>query len=128
MAVLAVVSVLGKDQKGVVAQFATYMAKRGINIPVIPVLVGWLLIHELHYDLRHRDPEQCRRDDELRRHVGHVDGDAGDERHAGPGPCRGQSRRQTAFASVEVTWAAPPAAGVAPSGTTARAESFPSGV
>jgi formyltetrahydrofolate deformylase len=30
--VLAVVSVLGKDQKGVVAQFATYMANRGINI------------------------------------------------------------------------------------------------
>ena len=29
---LAVVSVLGKDQKGVVAQFATYMAERGINI------------------------------------------------------------------------------------------------
>lgn len=31
-AVLAVVSVLGKDQKGVVAQFATYMANLGINI------------------------------------------------------------------------------------------------
>ncbi len=31
-AVLAVVSVLGKDQKGVVAQFATYLADRGINI------------------------------------------------------------------------------------------------
>jgi formyltetrahydrofolate deformylase len=30
--VLAVVSVLGKDQKGVVAQFATYLAERGINI------------------------------------------------------------------------------------------------
>ena len=30
--VLAVVSVLGKDQKGVVASFATYMAERGINI------------------------------------------------------------------------------------------------
>jgi formyltetrahydrofolate deformylase len=30
--VLAVVSVLGKDQKGVVAQFATFMAERGINI------------------------------------------------------------------------------------------------
>src|SRR5947208_3459802 len=29
---MAVVSVLGKDQKGVVAQFATYMADRGINI------------------------------------------------------------------------------------------------
>src|SRR3954454_15178137 len=32
VAVLAVVSVLGKDQKGVGAQFATYMAERGINI------------------------------------------------------------------------------------------------
>jgi formyltetrahydrofolate deformylase len=30
--VLAVISVLGKDQKGVVAQFATYLAERGINI------------------------------------------------------------------------------------------------
>src|SRR5205814_4094983 len=30
--VYAVVSVLGKDQKGVVAQFATYMADRGVNI------------------------------------------------------------------------------------------------
>jgi formyltetrahydrofolate deformylase len=30
--VQAVVSVLGKDQKGVVAQFATYMAERGVNI------------------------------------------------------------------------------------------------
>jgi formyltetrahydrofolate deformylase len=30
--VLAVVSVLGKDQKGVVAQFATYIADRGVNI------------------------------------------------------------------------------------------------
>lgn len=29
---LAVVSVLGKDQKGVVAQFATYVAERGVNI------------------------------------------------------------------------------------------------
>lgn len=30
--VLAIVSVLGKDQKGVVASFATYMAQRGVNI------------------------------------------------------------------------------------------------
>lgn len=30
--VLAIVSVLGKDQKGVVASFATYMAERGVNI------------------------------------------------------------------------------------------------
>src|ERR1700750_464509 len=28
----AIVSVVGNDQKGVVAQFATYMAERGINI------------------------------------------------------------------------------------------------
>jgi hypothetical protein len=26
-----------------------------LRLLVIPVLVGWLLIHELHYDLRHRD-------------------------------------------------------------------------
>src|SRR5579864_2840252 len=32
VSVLAVVSVLGKDQKGVVAQVATYLAERGINI------------------------------------------------------------------------------------------------
>jgi formyltetrahydrofolate deformylase len=30
--VLAIISVLGKDQKGVVAQFATYVADRGVNI------------------------------------------------------------------------------------------------
>src|SRR5436305_9817186 len=30
--VLAVVSVQGRDQKGVVAQFATFVAERGINI------------------------------------------------------------------------------------------------
>jgi formyltetrahydrofolate deformylase len=30
--VLAVISVLGKDQKGVVAQFATFLAERGVNI------------------------------------------------------------------------------------------------
>ncbi len=30
--VLAVVSVLGQDQKGVVARFATYLAERGVNI------------------------------------------------------------------------------------------------
>ena len=35
--VLAVVSVLGKDQKGVVAQFATYMAERGVNIEDIHI-------------------------------------------------------------------------------------------
>ncbi len=44
--VMAVVSVLGKDQKGVVAQFATYMAERGINIEDIEqrVVRGFFLM------------------------------------------------------------------------------------
>ncbi len=48
-AVLAVVSVLGKDQKGVVAQFATYMAQRGINIQDIEqrVVRGFFLMDML---------------------------------------------------------------------------------
>ncbi|MDP9175131.1 MAG: formyltetrahydrofolate deformylase [Planctomycetota bacterium] len=48
-AVLAVVSVLGKDQKGVVAQFATYMAERGINIEDIEqrVVRGFFLMDML---------------------------------------------------------------------------------
>lgn len=58
-AVLAVVSVLGKDQKGVVAQFATYMAQRGINIEDIEqrVVRGFFLmdmlvdLKELNVDL-----------------------------------------------------------------------------
>ncbi len=47
--VLAVVSVLGKDQKGVVAQFATYMANRGINIEDIEqrVIRGFFLMDML---------------------------------------------------------------------------------
>jgi formyltetrahydrofolate deformylase len=51
--VLAVVSVLGKDQKGVVAQFATYMAQRGINIEDIEqrVVRGFFLMDML-VDLR----------------------------------------------------------------------------
>ena len=57
--VLAVVSVLGKDQKGVVAQFATYLAQRGINIEDIEqrVVRGFFLmdmlvdIRELSCDL-----------------------------------------------------------------------------
>jgi len=51
--VLAVVSVLGKDQKGVVAQFATYMAERGINIEDIEqrVVRGFFLMDML-VDLR----------------------------------------------------------------------------
>jgi len=48
-AVLAVVSVLGKDQKGVVAQFATYLAERGINIEDIEqrVVRGFFLMDML---------------------------------------------------------------------------------
>lgn len=47
--VLAVVSVLGQDQKGVVAQFATYMAERGINIEDIEqrVVRGFFLMDML---------------------------------------------------------------------------------
>ena len=47
--VLAIVSVLGKDQKGVVAQFATYMAERGINIEDIEqrVVHGFFLMDML---------------------------------------------------------------------------------
>jgi formyltetrahydrofolate deformylase len=47
--VLAVVSVLGKDQKGVVAQFATYLAERGINIEDIEqrVVRGFFLMDML---------------------------------------------------------------------------------
>jgi formyltetrahydrofolate deformylase len=46
---MAVVSVLGKDQKGVVAQFATYMAERGINIEDIEqrVVHGFFLMDML---------------------------------------------------------------------------------
>jgi formyltetrahydrofolate deformylase len=47
--VFAVVSVLGKDQKGVVAQFATYVAERGINIEDIEqrVVRGFFLMDML---------------------------------------------------------------------------------
>ncbi len=47
--VLAVVSVLGKDQKGVVAQFATYLAQRGVNIEDIEqrVVRGFFLMDML---------------------------------------------------------------------------------
>jgi formyltetrahydrofolate deformylase len=46
---LAVVSVLGKDQKGVVAQFATYLADRGVNIEDIEqrVVRGFFLMDML---------------------------------------------------------------------------------
>jgi formyltetrahydrofolate deformylase len=50
--VLAVVSVLGKDQKGVVAQFATYMAERGINIEDIEQrVVRGLFVMDMLVDL-----------------------------------------------------------------------------
>jgi len=47
--VLAVVSVLGKDQKGVVAQFATFIADRGVNIEDIEqhVVRGFFLMDML---------------------------------------------------------------------------------
>ncbi len=51
--VLAVVSVLGKDQKGVVAQFATYMADRGINIQDIEQrVVRGFFVMDMLVDLR----------------------------------------------------------------------------
>lgn len=50
---LAVVSVLGKDQKGVVAQFATYMADRGINIEDIEQrVVRGFFVMDMLVDLR----------------------------------------------------------------------------
>ncbi len=51
--VLAVVSVLGKDQKGVVAQFATFMAERGINIEDIEQrVVRGFFVMDMLIDLR----------------------------------------------------------------------------
>ena len=51
--VLAVVSVLGKDQKGVVAQFATYLAERGINIEDIEQrVVRGFFVMDMLVDLR----------------------------------------------------------------------------
>jgi formyltetrahydrofolate deformylase len=51
--VLAVVSVLGKDQKGVVAQFATYMADRGINIEDIEQrVVRGMFVMDMLVDLK----------------------------------------------------------------------------
>lgn len=50
---MAVVSVLGKDQKGVVAQFATYMANRGINIEDIEQrVVHGFFVMDMLVDLR----------------------------------------------------------------------------
>ena len=49
MSVLAIISVLGKDQKGVVAQFATYVAQHGVNIEDIEqhVVRGFFLMDML---------------------------------------------------------------------------------
>ncbi len=50
--VLAVVGVLGKDQKGVVAQVATYLAERGINIQDIEQrVVRGLFVMDMLVDL-----------------------------------------------------------------------------
>jgi len=51
--VLAVVSVIGKDQKGVVAQVATYLAERGVNIEDIEqrVLSG-VFVMDMLVDLK----------------------------------------------------------------------------
>lgn len=50
---LAVVSVMGKDQKGVVAQFATYLADRGINIEDIEQRVVYgLFVMDMLIDLK----------------------------------------------------------------------------
>ena len=55
--VLAVVSVLGKDQKGVVAQFATYMAERGINIEDIEQrVVRGFFVMDMLVDLKTSPP------------------------------------------------------------------------
>ncbi|NNM86335.1 MAG: formyltetrahydrofolate deformylase [Phycisphaerales bacterium] len=51
--VLAVISVQGRDQKGVVAKFATYVANRGINIEdMLQRVVGGVFIMDMLVDLR----------------------------------------------------------------------------
>ena len=51
--VLAVVSVLGKDQKGVVAQFATFVAERGINIEDLEQrVVSGVFVMDMLVDLK----------------------------------------------------------------------------
>lgn len=51
--VLAIVSVVGSDQKGVVARFATYLAERGINIEDIEQrVVRGLFIMDMLVDIR----------------------------------------------------------------------------
>lgn len=54
--VLAVVSVIGNDQKGVVARFATYLADRGINIEDIEQrVVRGMFLMDMLVDLRDLD-------------------------------------------------------------------------
>src|SRR5687767_3297385 len=51
--VLAIVSVVGNDQKGVVARFATFMAERGINIEDIEQrVVRGVFLMDMLVDLR----------------------------------------------------------------------------
>ena len=50
---LAVISVLGKDQKGVVAQFATFVADRGVNIDHLEQrVVSGLFVMDMLVDLK----------------------------------------------------------------------------
>ncbi len=52
-AVRAIMSVLGKDQKGVVASFATYMAERGVNIEDIEQrVVRGIFVMDMLVDLK----------------------------------------------------------------------------
>src|SRR3954466_16126791 len=56
--VLAVVSVLGKDQKGVVAQFATFLADRGVNIEDIEQrVVRGFFVMDMLVDLKELSPD-----------------------------------------------------------------------
>jgi formyltetrahydrofolate deformylase len=51
--VLAVVSVMGRDQKGVVARFATYLAERGVNIEDIEQrVVRGMFLMDMLVDIR----------------------------------------------------------------------------
>src|SRR4051812_48464929 len=50
---LAVVSIQGRDQKGVVAQFATFVAERGVNIEDLEQrVVSGLFVMDMLVDLR----------------------------------------------------------------------------
>ena len=53
---LAVISVQGRDQKGVVAQFATFVAERGINIEDMEQrVVSGLFVMDMLVDLKDSD-------------------------------------------------------------------------